>query len=431
MQSTAQSLSSWAIAGASVRGVAHAREGLPNQDAIATWSPPDGATLPAIIAVADGHGSARHFRSAIGAHTGVDITVAVLRDLAGVIDAASEQERSRLAAVDVPVRIATRWAEHVRKLLAATPLADTELRALEAIEGPAGRASVEADPSLAYGTTLLAAMVTERCVVLAQLGDGDILAVAPDGATTRPLPRDERLIGNRTTSLCQPGAEKYFRSVVLAPERSPLSLVILSTDGYANSFKTDADFLQVGRDFLDMLRKENIDTVGQQLPDILLHASENGSGDDITLGLMQCAAREGSIRPGPDRSLTWSEPMALKAASPSKSSASTSRIRTELALANDRIHSLKTGLIAAAIAGALAIGWAAWIHFKSNTDSTGYPPPHEAKEDPGPKKPAGARGGSPAGGTAPTPYGVGDPPVISPGTPHTERERGRSETAAR
>ncbi len=429
MQSREHSLPSWVITGSSVRGVAHAREGLPNQDAITTWSPPDGRPLPAIIAVADGHGGARHFRSAIGARAGVNTATAVLHELAGAIDAANVHERSRLAAVDIPVRIASRWAAHVRGLLAETPLIEAELRALEDAEGPAARAAVQADPLLAYGATLLAAMVTERCVVLTQLGDGDILTVGPDGATTRPLPQDERLIGSRTTSLCQPGAENDFRSIVLTPERAPLSLILLSTDGYANSFKTNADFLQVGSDFLEMIHREGIEAVGAQLPGILLHASENGSGDDITLGLMQYTTHQGSTRSLPDKSLTWSEPASPNSASRSESSASTLKIRKDLARANDRIHTLKSGLIAAAIAGALAIGWAAWSHFRSDTPSTPESPLQGAKAESGHNKPAGAggggsRGGAPGGGvvTAPTPYGVSDPPVEIPEFPATKPE---------
>src|SRR5206468_9019924 len=44
----------WRVAGASRRGSAHVRSGLPNQDAIKYWASTDGNT--AVLAVADGHG---------------------------------------------------------------------------------------------------------------------------------------------------------------------------------------------------------------------------------------------------------------------------------------------------------------------------------------------------------------------------------------
>ena len=62
----------WAVAGASVRGALHVRDGLPNQDALLTWVSDDPAAPVAIVTVADGHGGARHFRSAIGARLAVE-----------------------------------------------------------------------------------------------------------------------------------------------------------------------------------------------------------------------------------------------------------------------------------------------------------------------------------------------------------------------
>jgi hypothetical protein len=62
-------------------------------------------------------------------------------------------------------------------------------------------------------------------------------------------------------------------------------LILASTDGYANSFKTDADFLQIGQDYLDLLRRGGIARVAHELPAFLEEASKLGSGDDITLCL--------------------------------------------------------------------------------------------------------------------------------------------------
>ena len=95
----------WQVSGASVRGASHLADGRPNQDALAQW--PDGTTAvpAALVAIADGHGGARHFRSDVGSRIAVDVTVATLRALVPALDAASEDERSRLVAVDLPQRI--------------------------------------------------------------------------------------------------------------------------------------------------------------------------------------------------------------------------------------------------------------------------------------------------------------------------------------
>lgn len=283
----------WIVGGATVRGSSHLRTGQPNQDAIADWCGAD-QTLPAIVAVADGHGGARHFRSEQGARFAVDAAVRTLRELAEHIDALGDDERAQFAAVEIAPKIVEQWRAQVLQHLAAHPIVDTEWRALLANEGEAAVDSVRIDPLLAYGATLLSALVTPSGVVLAQLGDGDILAVAPDGSTTRPVPADERLVGNTTTSLCQPNAESDFRVVVLPAARAPLAMLMLSTDGYANSFKTDADFLQVGRDLLAMVVSDGFGKVVKQLPGFLEHASQNGSGDDISLGLLYRPASAGA-----------------------------------------------------------------------------------------------------------------------------------------
>ena len=350
----------WQVAGASAHGAAHVREGLPNQDAIATWTPGADAGAIAIVAVADGHGGARHFRSAIGAGIAVQATVEALRTLAPRLDAGDAPERSRIAAVDVPTRIVAAWSEGVRRHLAAAPLTEAELRAVEAAEGRAAREAVAADPQLAYGATLLGAAAAGGCALLAQLGDGDILAVAPDGTTSRPLPADERLIGNRTTSLCQPGAAGDFRTLVVDTDRAPVALLVLATDGYANSFRADAGFLQVGGDLLRMLGESGIAAVREALPGFLADASANGSGDDVTVGLLARADPRPAGAPQPETSLTWDEP----AAPPPP--------------AAPRRRASRTAWIAALIVAAAAIGWTAREVFRESA------PPNAAAGEPRP-----------------------------------------------
>lgn len=273
----------WQALGCSVRGASHVRDGLPNQDAMLL----DGEASGVVAAVADGHGGARHFRSADGARLAVAAAHEALLALAETFQRSDAAERARVAAVELPLRIVTRWIELTQQHLAGQPISDAEWAALIASEGDDALAAVRADPLLAYGATLIAALVLPGCRVLTQLGDGDLIAVDGEGHTTRPVPRDERLGGNITTSICRPGAEADFRSIVLdAGDPATPALLLLATDGYANSFRSDADFLQVGSDFLALLRQHGAGAVEQQLEGILGHASTHGSGDDITLAML-------------------------------------------------------------------------------------------------------------------------------------------------
>lgn len=384
----------WQVAGGSVRGVSHVRENRPNQDALAKW-PGEAGFFPAtVIAIADGHGGARHFRSEIGSRLAVDITVQVLRELAGALDAAPDRERSRLAAVEIPMRIVAGWNAAARAHLASAPITGDELAAVEAAEGASAVEAVREDELLAYGATLLAALATERALVFTQLGDGDVLAVAADGTTTRPVPVDERLSGNRTTSLCRPGAESDFRVVAVSTAEAQPSLVLLSTDGYANSFKSDADFLQVGRDFLAMIDKDGMPAVEAELPGILEHASVNGSGDDITLGMLQRA--DGAAK------VTVAKPPEAAATTPSRVAAAVAtrevaKLEERLQSAEKRIGTMRAGFIAAGLVAAIALGYAMRDHL-------------------GIKLPGGAAAGKPAiSGKVPekgkTPPGLEIPPT--------------------
>lgn len=277
---------SWKVAHACVRGSAHVRSGLPNQDAVhcaviglGGWSP-----AVAVAAVSDGHGGARHFRSQVGSSIAVSTAAEVLpgflfqRADGDLIDTARVQAMAR--------GIVDQWRAAVCTDLVNHPLTEEELNQVEADDGPASRRSVETMPVLAYGATLLVAAATEDLILYLQLGDGEILSVGSNGETTRPMRADRQLLGNQTTSLCQPDAWREFRSAWFSEPDLP-ALVLLSTDGYANSFRSDQDFLQIGSDYLVMIREQGIETLAEALPEILKDASQQGSGDDITLAILQ------------------------------------------------------------------------------------------------------------------------------------------------
>src|SRR5438067_1473667 len=70
----------WQVICASVRGASHIRVGLPNQDDL-FYLPKTKVGPRLLLAVADGHGGAKHFRSDVGAHCAVSAATSVLRPL--------------------------------------------------------------------------------------------------------------------------------------------------------------------------------------------------------------------------------------------------------------------------------------------------------------------------------------------------------------
>jgi hypothetical protein len=203
---------------------------------------------------------------------------------------------AKAAEVALPRKIVQRWQETVEDHLRATPLTEAERDKLDAAE----LQLVEQDRLLIYGATVLGVLATPRFILYLQLGDGDILVVSDAGEVTRPLPPDDRQFANETLSLCSRGASggkrlpssgsvgawSEFRIRFQPLERSPPALILVSTDGYANSFRSEADFLKVGSDLQNMIRENGIEYVRRSLEEWLNEASKDGSGDDVTLGLI-------------------------------------------------------------------------------------------------------------------------------------------------
>lgn len=278
----------WRIIGRSEQGASHIRHNLPNQDAI-QWELGADGQAPALLAVADGHGSAKSFRSNIGAELAVDVTIRTMQDfLNGVTDANPSVVKNR-AEQQFPVKLAKTWREEVNGHFQAHPFTPEELDRLEKEAGSAARqaVTVEGKHFVVYGATILAVAVTDSFILYAQLGDGEILTVPNVSADPlRPLPTDTELIANETTSLCMEEAWQCFRIRFQHLHESVPAMIMLSTDGYPNSFRDFEGFSQASTDLLKIFSTDGPEAIERDLPSWLIEASTLGSGDDVTVGLL-------------------------------------------------------------------------------------------------------------------------------------------------
>jgi hypothetical protein len=272
----------WRIFAATAIGAAHTASGLPHQDALgARPAPgPDPVTLPFVVAVADGHGHPRHFRSARGARLAVDVACEIGLELEDAIAAANDPGTvvATLREKLIPMVVA-RWKDRVIDDLAALPVTAPELAASAA--GP------DQGDLIAYGSTLLVAVVAGQWVGCAQIGDGDVVAIGPAGETWQPIPGDATLDGYHTTSLCQEDAEDAFRWGLIAWAERPLAALALCTDGYGNAQATDPWQPTFGADLARLVRDRGPRWIADELPQwVSLCASAEGSGDDTTMALI-------------------------------------------------------------------------------------------------------------------------------------------------
>ncbi len=276
---------SWQVIGRAVRGALHRRSGTPLQDAI-RWSPANGDDASLVLSLADGHGWPLCLRSQIGAELAVETATLLLQEfhsrhpsyeISGLQHSAEEQ---------IPKELIIRWRQAVTRHLEEYPFAPDELETLGGKMGPMAQRALEADPFLAYGSTVLGVLATPSFVLFLQLGDGDLLIISRTGETERPWPRDSRLLGVETTSLCMPQAWNEVRLGVQKISKKSPELLLLCTDGYSNSFREEEGFLDVGRDFLEMLRSDGIEKVNESLEQWLTETTDSGSGDDVSVGLL-------------------------------------------------------------------------------------------------------------------------------------------------
>ncbi len=277
----------WHVFGSSVQGASHLRTNVPNQDAIdwLAWHSRDQQFIT--LALADGHGNARYFRSGTGAQQAVAVAKTLLKELGRVYSQSQNLAvLKEMAEQQLPQILVRQWNDAIDQQLAAAPFTAQELEKLN----PDFQARLTNNPRLAYGTTLVAALLTQTFILYLQLGDGDILTVDEAGhVANAPLVIDPHLTGNTTTSLCMTDAWRFVRTYLQPLSEHTPAMIMLSTDGYANSFEEKAGFLAAAKDIFAIVREESdsgVSSLRANLPDWLRATSDGGSGDDISVGII-------------------------------------------------------------------------------------------------------------------------------------------------
>ena len=276
----------WRAVGVTKRGASHERKGLENQDSVGVRTSDRESPLidrelagqsdiaiaadGIAVAVADGHGSATAFRSAQGAVFAVEACLELVKRMLepGLAARMLGESTSEWVSASSWRRSRRRWSTPLARPSSGTgpnrlpatssrvPSSADELDRLVATSGPQALARIERNPLLPYGSTLLGAVGTADFVAFLQLGDGDIIVVDGEGLVSRPIEPDPALFANETTSLCLPEAWRAFRFAVVEPSAAPV--VLLSTDGLANSYTDEEAFLLFGRDVAEQVRADGL-----------------------------------------------------------------------------------------------------------------------------------------------------------------------------
>lgn len=262
------------VIGKFVQGASHIRSGVECQDHCKKVVLEDGTV---ILAVADGHGSKSCPYSGTGARLATRAFCRIMENLYVSYKEMPDQLASflnREGDTRVSKDIDAEWKRRVveRHKRNKRPIGKLE-------DGTDDLVSVYKQ----YGSTLLGLLITRNYVFAYQLGDGDICYVTDSGLELVVEP--DKILGVETHSLSRKDSwEKAITAVrrITVREKLP-AMFCLSTDGYANSYKTEAEFHATIKEYLSMLKEYGCKAIADNLPGWLKETSEMGCGDDITL----------------------------------------------------------------------------------------------------------------------------------------------------
>lgn len=244
----------------SVQGASHIKTGKECQDYSLVWE--DSYQKLKIAAVSDGHGSERHFRSAIGAKLACEAAMDTLREIGSSIDAV-DLKNSDLQA-QISRCICSRWIQAVETDI-ATQGTDVGIEA--------------------YGCTLIAYLQTSRFWVSLQIGDGLCVILNRRNYFRKPIKWDDRCVCGFTTSMCDKNAANEFR-FASGLKRSIPKAVFLSSDGVDGTFGCKGELYVFYWNILKSFLKDGYEKVKEDLPVTLSHFSEVGSRDDMSLAII-------------------------------------------------------------------------------------------------------------------------------------------------
>jgi len=194
-------------------GAKYKDKGMPCQD----HSNHDTTESVAMAIVADGHGSSRCFRSHIGSEKAVKATENCLKNwLASNKVLSKDPEDFKDKIHSVIKQIINKWFAEVMEHAEENPLSKDSK--IEEIEQKYRDRYEGNDPNYnedyychAYGTTLMAAIMTDEFWFAFQIGDGKCVVLYDDGTWALPIPWDDNCSFNTTTSICDDNSLGKFR----------------------------------------------------------------------------------------------------------------------------------------------------------------------------------------------------------------------------
>lgn len=267
------------VFGTSVQGASHIRSGIECQDSCKKKICDNGTI---IMAVADGHGSKKCPFSKTGSSIAVNVFCKIMEEY--VNNFADSPETlltylNREGDTKVAQAIDAEWKKRIW-----SNHRDNKRDVTLDSSGEKVMQEVYAQ----YGTTLIGLVLAKEFLFAFQIGDGDIVYASADGI--EPVIQGDKILGVETHSLSKKDAWKKAVTAVRRINISDIapSMFLMSSDGFANSYKNEEEFSKTCAEYLEMINGHGVKAVNENLKGWLTETSALGCGDDITVLIAYC-----------------------------------------------------------------------------------------------------------------------------------------------
>jgi len=258
----------------SVQGASHKKRNKECQDASQSYLSNDFA----IAVVCDGHGGNDYIRSAFGALKASEIAQKNIKEFVENVDACELKRHPEMMLNALERCIIAEWGDVVRTHWQENPVTEEEKKLLS--EKAKKRYLDDKKVESAYGTTLIAIVLTKDYWFGIQIGDGKCVAVGVDSKIYQAIELDKKCFLNATTSLCDSDAIAHFHSCF--SECLPAAIFI-GSDGIDDCFRDDSQLFNFYRAMCFSYGTGDFNYANDELKDFLPRLSQKGSGDDVTV----------------------------------------------------------------------------------------------------------------------------------------------------
>ena len=230
-----------------------------------------------IAVVCDGHGGDDYIRSAIGSEKASQIAINSIRSFILEVEINNLKNHFDEVLNRLESSIISEWRQQVNDHWDSNPITELEKSVLS--DKAKKRYLENHRIESAYGTTLIAVVLTSNYWFCFQIGDGKCVWVDQDSKFEQ-LPLDKRCFLNATTSLCDSDALEHFQTY--HNDQLPAA-VFIGSDGVDDCFKNDSQLYNFYKTVCYSFGTNDFNSAKDELKDFLPRLSQKGSGDDISI----------------------------------------------------------------------------------------------------------------------------------------------------